>query len=480
MTFLEQGFCVVAVDANPRMAAETSSRASSHAPNVVVLNAGLDDGASKSQNLTFYINPKYGAVHSSLDFDKAQSKMGRGQKLKRATVRGMACTALWNYIPSGTELFYMKVDIEERHYVCIEALRQIPRERLPRYISWEMHEYARRLPFPVLDTELIVQMHRLGYTTMKVASNLMAAGVSGTASGKFSGGLLPENITDVVTKSTRWVPVESVLKRGLGSPRSVRPSADWWDYHMKLTPDTRAAMQTSVADVGRRLASAPIQPCGTPQAHSDCPPSYTIAAINASASLWHQCDDTWRAEYLAQRAKAEATCSTSWQTLQTGGYCLPLLDRLSDPPRIQVGRVRTVVLPNDQSYLLPYWDSKFRGANYAEADGRVVNTIVELARERFEPDQKEIFINDFGAGVGAYGHALLSLAPSLPYRGYDGAGNVANWTNGFIRWFDLTHERLTLPRAHWVMSLEACAAGLESMLLAGTLLAGGCRLLMLA
>ena len=34
-----------------------------------------------------------------------------------------------------------------------------------------MHEHARSLPFPILDIQLLVQLHALGYHAVKVVSN---------------------------------------------------------------------------------------------------------------------------------------------------------------------------------------------------------------------------------------------------------------------------------------------------------------------
>ena len=47
----------------------------------------------------------------------------------------------------------------------------------------------------------------------------------------------------------------------------------------------------------------------------------------------------------------------------------------------------------------------------------------------------------------------MALDPTLDWRGFDGAGNVEEVTNGFVRYFDLTVP-LSLPRTDWVMSLE--------------------------
>jgi hypothetical protein len=61
---------------------------------------------------------------------------------------------------------------------------------------------------------------------------------------------------------------------------------------------------------------------------------------------------------------------------------------------------------------------------------------------------------DLGAGVGQYGKALFALDPSHTWYGFDGAGNVENVTSSFTRFADLTLPA-SLPRAHWVLSLEA-------------------------
>ena len=62
---------------------------------------------------------------------------------------------------------------------------------------------------------------------------------------------------------------------------------------------------------------------------------------------------------------------------------------------------------------------------------------------------------DFGAGVGQYGHALRSRFPRarVHWRGYDGAGDVEEYTQGRVSYVDLTLP-LALPRADWVLSLE--------------------------
>ena len=85
----------------------------------------------------------------------------------------------------------------------------------------------------------------------------------------------------------------------------------------------------------------------------------------------------------------------------------------------------------------------------------IVEQLVGLLR-RPTTAQPHVYdsLNDFGAGVGQYGHALRAVDMHIRWRGWDGAGNVAQWSRGFVQWFDLTLPTLSLPRADWVMCME--------------------------
>lgn len=225
VSLAESGFCVVAVDANPAMIKQAQHNVANNVYNfaarVRLVNIGISDTPG---NLTFYVTPS--KVHSSFVYEKAVSHVPHMSMLKALNVPTRPCEWLWRYFPAGVRPYYMKVDIEELHYVCIEALASLHQEhQLPSYVSWELHEHARGLPYPVLDTKLITLMFALGYRTMKITSNLH------DGAGAFSGGLLPEQVVDVTTNTSAWRAVPSVLAHGLGWPRQ---NNDWWDYHMKL------------------------------------------------------------------------------------------------------------------------------------------------------------------------------------------------------------------------------------------------------
>ena len=60
---------------------------------------------------------------------------------------------------------------------------------------------------------------------------------------------------------------------------------------------------------------------------------------------------------------------------------------------------------------------------------------------------------DLGAGLGHYGMALLEKDSRHRYQGYDGAGNIEEFTDRMVRYADLSLP-LSLDRADWVLSME--------------------------
>lgn len=131
-------------------------------------------------------------------------------------------------------------------------------------------------------------------------------------------------------------------------------------------------------------------------------------------------------------------------TLEAGGWCL--------------AKGKMVSLSRNESYMLPPF--------HVEADEGLSEVLLSIfspraycLRGKAEDEcasvglARKTTVNDFGAGVGQYGHRLRSEDPDLLWMAYDGAGNVEEYTDGFVSWFDLTIP-LSLPRADWVVSLE--------------------------
>ena len=205
------------------------------------------------------------------------------------------------------------------------------------------------------------------------------------------------------------------------------------------------------AAAGARAATARLRklplPCGF---HRDCARNYTLADINASASTWAPAN-TPDADFEAKRRAAIRACHADFEhhstdaVVATGGWCLK-------------GKATHVELPLNQSYVFP--------PAHFEADEGIVRELLALSRASRAAGGTGS-INDFGAGVGQYGHALRSIEPGFPWRGWDGAGNVEAYTHGFVKWFDLAMP-LRLPRAEWVFSLEVgehVPAASESMVI---------------
>ena len=168
----------------------------------------------------------------------------------------------------------------------------------------------------------------------------------------------------------------------------------------------------------------------------------TAEQINVSAALWQQVDMQSSAELQHRHEKARSECyqlhqETSTVVLKHGGWCLSKpVDSRPVNHRHSGGLVS---LPHNQTFALP------RG--HYVADGGLVAGLAEMLLANSES------IIDFGAGVGEYGHALKAIDARIEWRGYDGAGNVEDYTHGFVRFVDLTMP-LSLPKADWVLSLE--------------------------
>ena len=205
-------------------------------------------------------------------------------------------------------------------------------------------------------------------------------------------------------------------------------------------------------------APRPPMPCGF---HTECRRQYSLHDVNASAATWDASDAGAAARLRARHEEARAACSSaaargrvssaerhglSTLTLDnglqaTGGWCLDVSSRAHD-------QYSTAKLAGGRSYFLP--------KPYLAADSTVVDFLSRLLK-RCEDDAcaswRSRSLNDFGAGIGGYGRALLAVDSRFRWSGYDGAGNIEEASNGFVRYFDLTTP-LSLPRADYVMSLE--------------------------
>jgi len=117
--------------------------------------------------------------------------------------------------------------------------------------------------------------------------------------------------------------------------------------------------------------------------------------------------------------------------LDTGGWCLFSTANKDSS---------TMIIHDEIKFAIP--------EHHVPASKRIVTELLAFI------DKENISsVNDFGAGVGQYKYSILSERPAITWNSYDGAGNVQEYTQGFVDYFDLTLP-LELPRSDWVLSLE--------------------------
>ena len=127
--------------------------------------------------------------------------------------------------------------------------------------------------------------------------------------------------------------------------------------------------------------------------------------------------------------KAKQGCSGPGAgVLDSGGWCLT------------PGTAGSSIVYNDLNIVLP--------SIHVVAPMRMVTELMKLIE-----DERVTSVHDFGAGVGQYKAEILQQRPNFEWNSYDGAGNVYEYTKGFVNYFDLTLP-LELPKADWVVSLE--------------------------
>ena len=222
LAWLRRGYCVVSIDANPQMTELTARRSSAFKQRVRLMTYGVDETPG---SLTFWLTSD--PAHSSFDRGKAERADPTGVTAR--IIPTVRCETLWDSFVGRP--YFLKIDIEERHYVCVQALRHVQRERLPLYdidyVAFERHATQHKgLPAPMLDAQLLLTLYQIGYHTAKVRP-----GYSFTASGNES----PEEVMDGRTNSTAWVPLPQLFRRGL-TPGQATPAqhSHWHDWIVKL------------------------------------------------------------------------------------------------------------------------------------------------------------------------------------------------------------------------------------------------------
>ena len=169
----------------------------------------------------------------------------------------------------------------------------------------------------------------------------------------------------------------------------------------------------------------------------DCPANYSLEEVKESAARWDGSNASHTALQAERHSAARSACGRKRVArLRSGGWCLAAL-------KPGGAGVRSVHLPGGHDYLL--------AEPHAQADAIILDVLLQLLKPQADGSRASVL--DLGAGLGQYGHALLSADSRVAWHGYDGAGNVEEATGSFVRFVDLTLP-LSLPRADWVLSLE--------------------------
>lgn len=154
----------------------------------------------------------------------------------------------------------------------------------------------------------------------------------------------------------------------------------------------------------------------------ECPRPFSVAEILESSRQWGVAHNAALNEQAHRTAAAACASTGDFKSLQSGGWCL------RPDAHLKAGIIGHLPAKTEVVAAL---DALLKGDGTAP---------------RFS-------LGDFGAGIGQYGHALKALDPRHTYRGFDGAGNIENVTERFVRFADLTLP-VTLPVSDFVLSLE--------------------------
>jgi len=112
------------------------------------------------------------------------------------------------------------------------------------------------------------------------------------------------------------------------------------------------------------------------------------------------------------------------------------------------------------------WGPDARGnkaaRHHVPADPGIANAFVKFLKNFYDSNNQnnKLSLLDIGAGVGQYGYWFESNGANkwLDWSGFDGAENVEEFTNSYVKWLDVTNPYFDIIgndyRADWIMSLE--------------------------
>lgn len=159
--YLKKGFRVVAIEANPRLAAEAQHRFSEYVADgrlTLVVGAVIEAGQDEATSgfVSFYENedmPIWGTVNKT--WADRNARLGHESRIIQVPVVDLKAVIAKHGMP-----YYMKIDIEGCDMICLRMLEKF-RAR-PRYVSLESNKTS----FEEVRIEMDV-LTRLGYSHFK-------------------------------------------------------------------------------------------------------------------------------------------------------------------------------------------------------------------------------------------------------------------------------------------------------------------------
>jgi FkbM family methyltransferase len=201
--YLQRGFKVIAVEANPTLAAEGRTRFAEAIASgqLELLSVGI---AKEPGQLDFYVNESNSEWSSFVP--------AFGQRGGRFSVLNVPTTTMAELLRRFGTPYYAKIDVEGNDWHC---LNDIPVDDPPQYVSVEAHRL-----------EYLAVLYGRGYRQFKIVNQTTHIGFPPGSSGPVS-----DTIED-------WECLETVaydwLHMDLGKPERSSLRDGWYDFHAKL------------------------------------------------------------------------------------------------------------------------------------------------------------------------------------------------------------------------------------------------------
>ena len=157
--YLEKGFRVVGIEADPALCAAVAERLHHHVASgrLIIVNAAI---AEKPGRAAFYRDPD-NSIWGTTEPAWVARNATLGTHIDRVQRIEVEAVPMESILAAHGVPYYMKVDIEGRDMLCVAALRDLPDR--PKYLSIE----ASKTALADVDAELAL-MSELGYRDFKV------------------------------------------------------------------------------------------------------------------------------------------------------------------------------------------------------------------------------------------------------------------------------------------------------------------------